>query len=120
VTDMLSTENAGNLPSDVVQIGSVPIYLSNTSPGYAWVTCLGSVMRIKLHEDLLSGSVKADAVRFWNSNGRGHYECQHDSVVDYNHMYKNSTNFTITTPPKQTLDGFQLRRLVLKPRGVEQ
>lgn len=77
--------NIGNdapLPSDAVLIGSVPIYSSSTSPDYVWVTCFGSVIRMRVHEDSSSESVKADDVRFWNSDGHGRYVPQSHSYID--------------------------------------
>jgi hypothetical protein len=80
--------NCDALPSDVVHAGSASIYYSSSSPGYVWVTCLGSVIRLKLNEDLLSTSVKAEAVRFWNSDGLGLYEPQSDSSIDFGRVSK--------------------------------
>jgi hypothetical protein len=81
-TGTSNTLSCAALPSDAVQIGSVPIYSSSTSPDYVWVTCFGSTIRLKVREDSSSGSVKADDVRFWNSDGQGRYAPQLDSFID--------------------------------------
>lgn len=95
MTDTLNTGSAGSLPSDAVQIGSVPIYYSNTSPGYVWVTCFGSLLRLKVSEDYESELVKAEAVRFWSSDGPGRYEPQSESSIDLG---------TVTEEQLRTLD----------------
>lgn len=99
---MQQVPNEDCLPNDAVQIGSVPIYLSNTSPGYVWVTCLGSMIRVKVREESESQLVKAEAVRFWNSDGHGRYELQRDSQSELPPAeYMNGTqhDISITSTP---------------------
>jgi hypothetical protein len=79
---MSSIGKDDNLPSDAVLLGSVPMYYSNTSPGYVWVTFLGCLVRMKLGGESGPTSERVESVRFWSSDGRGRYAPQSGACID--------------------------------------
>ncbi len=116
---MSSTGSDGNLPSDAALIGYAPIYYSSTSPGCAWVTCLDSVVRLRLEPESWLKSPRAEAATFWNFDGQGRYESQWDSYIAfpvYDPVVEKQPEWTVET--LQPI-GSHSRQPVLRVHGGE-
>jgi hypothetical protein len=97
---MSHTGNDANLPSDAVLGGYAPIYYSNTSPEFVWVTCFDSLTRLQVEVDSKSQSVRVESVRFWNSSGLGRYELQLGSISTSRIPVKMAANSKTATTPQ--------------------